>query len=85
MVGCSGQETCLVVISPVPETEVRKGLTLINLDLPSNSVSLASLRLQDVQFACGSGRFLHSDRFSDSSVLGCVRTVTHPGYQAIYL
>lgn len=78
MVGCSGPETCLGVISPVPETEVRKGLTLINVDqsrLPSNSVSLSSLRLQDVQFAYGLGRFLHTDRLTDASVSGCVRTV----------
>lgn len=67
MVGCSGWESCHVVVSPVPETEVRKGPTLINVDqtyLPSNSVSLSSLRLQDIQFACGSGRFLHTDRLT---------------------
>ena len=88
MVGCSGPETCLGVISLVPETEVRKGLTLINVDqsrLPSNSVRLSSLRLQDVQFAYGLGRFLHTDRLTDASVSGCVRTVTHPGCQAVYL
>lgn len=56
----------------------------IDSPLPSNSVSLSSFRLQNVQFDYWSGCFLHTDRHTDASVSGLVKTqaIRLPSYVA---